>query len=56
MTSDAQVGGQPCAEAGNAGTEVGDAQVGGGPHVGVMSGLGLGTAGWYDGDGSGDRG
>ena len=45
-------------EIGDAGTETGDNQVGGGPRVGagVITGLGLDAPGWENGGGSRDRG
>ena len=45
---------------GDSGTDTGNAQVGGGPRegagVGAMTGLRLGSPGWYYGDRSRDRG
>ena len=43
-------------EAGDDGTETIDSQMGGGPHVGEMSGIGLSVEGGEEGDRSGDRG
>ena len=43
-------------EAGDDGTETIDSQMGGGPHVGEMLGIGLGVEGGEEGDRSGDRG
>ena len=53
------MGGGPCAEAGDAGTDTGDHQVGrvtrAGAGVGAMTVLGLCTAVWGNGSGNGDR-
>ena len=45
----AQVGGGPHAESGDAGKETGDARVVGGPRAGAMMGLCLSAEGWDDG-------
>ena len=52
------MGGGPHAEAGYYGIETGDDQVGRGPctGAGAMTGLGLDTPGWDDGDGREDQG
>ena len=54
------MGGGPCAEAVDYGTDMGNSRVGGLPHAGAgegaMMGLGLGAAGWYYGDESGYQG
>ena len=55
-TGNAQVGIGPCVEDGYFRTETDDARVGGVPRVDAMSGLGLGAAGWDDGDRSGNQG